>query len=247
MRALVSLVLFTSMVPTLVAGQQADTVRLKRLYMTAVEAAGRQDISLAITLMDSVIQTDSTLLDAWWNLGLWHASLGQSESALRDWKSYHALDSTDWRVESKLVQAYQALNDIPRRDSALAGLLHHRSVTRNPDLLRAEVFCREQALVNGQRVMVMQTFAPKGDRMVFYTFYLLSPEGREVGRYSLGSYDLTTNVAREAGEIGKKDRLYHIDYYAPQAHSAVAFYRTMPTYDEARAVIWESLRTRPPQ
>ena len=224
------------------ACQQQPSPDLERLMHGSVAAAERSDLPTAIAMADSLLRQDSTVLNALWNLGVWHAMLNEPAQALAAWKSYHAQDSTDWHVEAKLIQTYQALADTARRDSSLAGLLKHRSLSHNPELLEAESFCREQAVIDGRQVMAFQTFAPQGDRMVFLTFYLLGPDGRDTARFSLGSYDLTTEAARESGDIRPDERLYHLDYYGSRSHATYAFFRKQPGYDEVRAMVVQILR-----
>lgn len=223
--------------------QPAEVIRA--LYHRGIASAERGDLATAAAQMDSIVRLDATVLDAWWNLGLWRAALDQPGEALAAWRAYRAQDSTDWRVEPELIQAFQALADLPRRDSAVAGLLQHRRVTRNRDLAKAIEFCREQATVAGHRVMVFQQFEPSGDRMVFYSFYLIGPEGRDTARYSLGSYETTTRVARETGSIGPGDRIYHLDYYAGRSHGTVAFLAALPGYDAVRRLVWAKLEEHP--
>jgi hypothetical protein len=224
------------------AGQQPSSLELERLHHASVAAAEHSDLRGAIAMADSLLRQDSTVLNTLWNVGIWHAMLNEPEQALLAWKSYHAQDSTDWHVETKLIQSYQALGDSMRRDSALAGLLDHRHRSQNPELLQAESFCREQAVIEGRPVMAFQNFEPHGDRMIFLTFYLLGPDGRDTARLSLGSYDLTTQAAREAGDIGPNERIYHLDYYAGRTHATYAFFRALPSYDQVRASVGQILR-----
>jgi len=224
------------------ASQQDSSPEVTRLFRGSVAAAEHSDLRTAIAMADSLLRQDSTVLDALWNLGIWHATLSEPRQALAAWLSYHAQDSTDWRVETKIIQSYQALGDTARRDSALAGLFKHRRVTRNPEFKQAEEFCREQGTIDGRRIMVFQTFEPQGDRMVFVTFQLLDAVGRDTARISLGSYDRTTQIERELGRIGANERIYHLDYYTDRSHATYAFFRTLPSYDEIRSMVAAILR-----
>ena len=221
---------------------QEPSAEVRRLYQSAVAAADSSDLRRAIAITDSLLQQDSTVIDALWNLGIWHGTLDEPQEALAAWLAYRARDSTDWHVEAKLIQTYQALGDLPRRDSALAGLLTHRAHSGDPEFQKAASFCREQGSIEGRRVMAFQTFEPQGDRMVFVTFYLIDSEGRDTARISLGSYDFTTSIAREAGEIGPGDRMYHLDYYAGRFHATYGFFRVQPSYDELRTLVASILR-----
>jgi hypothetical protein len=94
--------------------------------------------------------------------------------------------------------------------------------------------------------MVFETFAPDGDRRVFYTFYVLTPAGEQLGYFSFGSYDQTTAVAREVGKVGPDGRLYHLDWYAPREHRTYGFYTALPPYREARALVLAALSGETP-
>ncbi len=224
------------------AASQQDSAEVTRLFDGSLLAADRSDLPLAIAMTDSLLQLDSTVLSAYWNVGVWHSLRGEHSEALNAWKAFRSRDSTDWQVEAKLVQVYQALGDTVRRDSALAGLFAHRLVTKNPQFLEATTFCREQGSLEGRQVMVFQNFAPEGDRKVFVTFYLLGADGRDTARISLGSYDLTTLTARQVGDIGPNDRIYHLDYYGDRSHATYGFFRAQPTYDELRSMVAAVLR-----
>ncbi len=226
----------------LLPAQVDSLATLRRLYDGSLAAADRSNLPLAAAMADSLLAMDPTNLDAWWNLGLWRAAMNQPTQALAAWRGYLARDSTDWRAEAKLIQAYQSLGNLSARDSALAGLMEHRRRTSNPELREAAAFCREQTMVDGHTVMVFQTFTPEGDRRIFVTFYLLGADGRDTARYSLGSYDRTTATAREAGQIGQDERLYHLDYYRARTHATLQFFRKQPSYDRLREVVWAAIR-----
>ncbi len=242
MKAIViSLVAFLAL-PQPAASQPGPSPDVARLFRSSVAAADRHDLRTAIAMSDSLLRQDSTVLNALWNLGIWHATLNEPRQALTAWQSYHAQDSTDWRVEAKIIQSFQALGDTARRDSALAGLLRHRSVTQNPELREAEVFCRDQSTIEGRRVMVFQTFEPRGNRMAFVTFHLLDAEGRDTARVVLGSDSLTTQFERELGRIGPAERVYTLDYFAPRLHATYAFFHAQPSYDQLKSLVAAILR-----
>lgn len=223
------------------AGQQ-DSAEVRRLFDGSIAAAERSDFPTAIAMTDSLLAIDATIPSALWNLGVWHARQQEFPQALSAWKSLRSLDSTDWQVEAKLIQTYQALGDSQRRDSALAGLLAHRLVTKNPGFLEAKAFCREQATLEGRQVMALQAFEPQGERKVFVVFYLLGADGRDTARFSLGSYDGTTAIARQVGQIREDESIYHLDYYAERFHITYAFLRAQPSYDELRSMVVRALR-----
>jgi hypothetical protein len=55
---------------------------------------------------------------------------------------------------------------------------------------------------------------------------------------TLGSYDFTTQIAREAGQIKPDERVYHLDYYRGNEHRTYGLFDvTPPTYDKTRAMV----------
>ena len=69
-----------------------------------------------------------------------------------------------------------------------------------------------------------------------------STTGNNLFDVSLGSYDSTTNISRELGEIGPDDRVFHLDGYAPDgSHYTYAFYNSEPDYDTVRKLVFKVL------
>ena len=98
-------------------------------------------------------------------------------------------------------------------------------------------FCRDQFTLDGRQVLVYEAFTMRGPRSVRYLFVVVKNDKREPYYYSLGSYDDTTKFAREAKEIGPDQRLYHLDYYAPDRHSTYAFYVDEPKYEVVKQAV----------
>lgn len=65
----------------------------------------------------------------------------------------------------------------------------------------------------------------------------MDKKGEEEFHISLGSYDDTTEIARELGEISKNERLYHLDEYRGTQHKTYAFFKTKPDYDRIRPTV----------
>lgn len=179
-----------------------------------------------------------------WNLGLASAAAGQHAKALTYWKRYRKVRFEDWRVVPKLIQTYQTLGRIKQRDEAIATLFRLREKTRDPKLKELPLFCREQFKVNGQLIMAYQFFEPSGEWMQFYRFLAIDSKGHKEFFVSLGSYESTTQISRELGEIKANERLYHFDgYYPGGLHKTFGFLKgeTTPSYDAIRPAILEIL------
>lgn len=91
-----------------------------------------------------------------------------------------------------------------------------------------------QRPARGLKVLAFEYFDPGGARRKFLRFSVLDTAGKEDFYISLGSYDDTTEVARELKEIPKAERLYHLDEYTASGHRTYAFFNTKPDYDQAR-------------
>ena len=226
------LLLALVLAPGRLAGQDTTAARL---YGEAVAAAEGGRIAQAVEIMETVAARTPEYPNVHWNLGLWYAQLQQPAKALAAWQAYRGLEPDDWRVRAKLIQTYQALGDTAQRDRERAALLELRRSGTDAELARQDSYCREQFRVGTQDVMAFETFEPAGERRVFYTFHLPGPDGQSRGRYSLGSYEQTTQIARAVGQIGKSERLYHLDWYAEGVHATHAFYQARPTYAQVRA------------
>ncbi len=59
---------------------------------------------------------------------------------------------------------------------------------------------------------------------------------------SLGSYEATTQISREMGDIKKTQRLYHMDLYAPNSHSTLGFFKKPLSYEAAKDIANKSLK-----
>ena len=96
--------------------------------------------------------------------------------------------------------------------------------------------------MNQTKVMVMEWFELEGERAVRYAFHILDDKGKSTRRISLGSYDVTTQIARELGEIGKDARIFHLDGYTPGKHATYGMFKKEPTYEETRAMVVKVLK-----
>lgn len=171
-----------------------------------------------------------------WTLGLAYAEVERHEDALVCWQKMRKLEPDNWQATTKVVQALQALGRLDERDQAIAQVLAERQKSKDPQLARVPWFCREQFKINDRKVLAVEYFNPTGPRAVFAAFLISGADGKVFSRYSLGSYDSTTEVARSTKEIGPQDRLYHLDYYenGEQLHRTCGFFKTRPDYAALR-------------
>ncbi|MGE9291068.1 MAG: hypothetical protein ACQKBT_08765, partial [Puniceicoccales bacterium] len=131
------------------------------------------------------------------------------------------------------------------RDKRIAQLHELRSSGKYPDLSAAKFFIRDQFQAGGFQVFVFDYYdMDAGWRMgpIALRFYLRK-DGEEADRFlSLGSYESTTQIARDLGEIGENDRVFHLDgYWQDGRHATYGMYNNEPNYDLIRAKVVEIL------
>ncbi len=151
-------------------------------------------------------------------------------------------DPQHFRAASKLVQLASQLEMTAELESHLERIRDIYADGNAP----IEYFCREQFVVGDKRVFGFEYFRPRGERMIFYRFDVSNKTGESVlERISLGSYDATTQVARETKQIGPDERMYHIDGHVGREHSTYELIpRKQPSYDETRKIVIEILEEK---
>lgn len=155
------------------------------------------------------------------------------------WKRLKAVDTSDWHVRAKLIQAYQALDQLPERDAERSELFELWKSGKNAGLKQQFQYCRDQFEVNGKKVMAFEHFELKGNRALRYVFSILNEAGDgEEFRISLGSYELTNSIWRETTEPKPKEgeRLFHLDGYFKNGHATYGMYFPEPSYDQVRSI-----------
>jgi tetratricopeptide (TPR) repeat protein len=180
-----------------------------------------------------------------WNLGLATAEINEYSEALKYWSALRQHAPNNWRVRTKLIQAYQALGDTDARDRERTALFALRqSSPVDSDLARTESYCREQMVVAGRKILAFEVFEPKGERMVFFAFVVVSDTDTEEFRISVGSYEFTNRVEWERGALPRDKRLYHLDQYRGPNHWTYGFYESQPPYETVRAQVVDILSGR---
>lgn len=222
---------------TAFAEEKPEKLSAEAAFKTATELMEKKDYKRAIPYLIRV-QTDAPVdSSVLWNLGLAFAATGEHSKAIETWQSLRKIAPDDWQARAKLVQSYQALGDVKARDEEIKSLYEYHKNSSDPKVNSTERFCREQAVMGKRSVLVFEYFSPSGARKQFLRFCILNKKG-EVDYYiSLGSYDVTTDIARELGEIPKDGRMYHLDEYTDNHHATYGFFKTKPDYDEVRSMV----------
>ena len=180
-----------------------------------------------------------------YDLGLLHQSRKHHEAALHWFQRAATANPGDWRTIAKLVQVFQALGRTAERDRARAKLL---DLHRSRAVEKAE-FCREQFQEGRYSIMAFERFELAGEWSVRYRFVLADETSSRPERVvALGSYRVTTELARLDSVVGRGERILHLDGYGPgMEHQTFAFYQREPPYEEIRERVVEIARnTRQP-
>lgn len=216
-----------------------EIAKVEKLFKEANELSKQKKPAKALIKYEeaiAIIPDSSGLL---YNAGLTSFQTEKFEKASKYWSKLKSLEPNDWQVRAKLVQTYQSLGSLDKRDSERKELFDLRKSGNVLELNKTEFYCREQTILDGRKVMVFEYFELKGDRALRYVFYFLNDEGKPESRISLGSYATTNAVWRETTKPKPKkgDRLFHLDGYYKWGHATYGMYAKEPTYDEVRKIV----------
>ena len=175
------------------------------------------------------------------NAGLAHALAGRQAEALGYFQGLLEIEPDDVLVASKIVQALEALNRTAEIEPAIARVREIRKRLLDRGQKVDTAFTREQFSVAGKPIMAREFYELSGERAVKWSFLILDEKGKPIRRISLGSYDSTTQMARELGEIKPDERLYHLDDYEGPTHRTLGFYKKCPSYRETRKSVQDYL------
>lgn len=194
-----------------------------------------------VVLLEKSLELDPSDTQNTYNVALHYQLNGNPKRALELFERVAKTDPNDWHTLSKLVQLHQALGDLPARDRRRAEVFKLYKAGKT-DAKRPE-FCREQFELEGQRVMVFESFELQGERAVRYSFRVVALPAEKLSRViSLGSYDFTTQYMRESGQLKPNERAWHLDGYFPDnSHDTYGIFTKEPTYEETRAMVVEVL------
>jgi tetratricopeptide (TPR) repeat protein len=218
---------------------QSNGPDLRELTVKADDFASSGKYKEALELYEKVLSAEPDNEGALYNSGLSHFMTADFARARASWERLEKLDPDDWMVKAKLIQTYQALSELPSRDQKRAELIAFRKTGTSPELSKRDTYCREQGVMAGRKVMVLEHFDLKGERAVRYSFVVLNDKGEEDYSITLGSYDFDNSMWAERNKERAKAgvRLYHLDGYYRSAHATYGFYEGEPSYDDIRKVV----------
>ncbi len=199
----------------------------------------------ALAKYEECLKLEPDRLSALFNGGMAAFFADKAARAIELWERHHKLEPEDTGTLGKLVQACQKAGDLKKRDAYRKALSGVRDAMTQEERAKFPRFCRDQFKVKDVAVMTFEYFELKGERAVRYRFSVLNAKGdAEEYHLSLGSYEMTTKIAREAGTIGKDERMFHLDGYfdGGKRHRTYGMIKSEPSYDDARKLVEEVLK-----
>jgi tetratricopeptide (TPR) repeat protein len=180
-----------------------------------------------------------------YNSGLAAYRSGDIPTSITLWRRLRALDTNEWQVRTKLIQAYQAAGDTTARDIERAGLFALRASGTDTILASRPLYVRDQFVVAGREIMAMEQFELTGERAVRYAFLISDSSHTKIDyRISLGSYESTNAMWRELEKRGADERIFHLDGYYDWGHATFGMFNPEPGYDQVRAMIVDIIEGR---
>lgn len=92
---------------------------------------------------------------------------------------------------------------------------------------------RETLETDAGEIHAIEFGAPEGEYAKLFLFFLVH-DGCERKVFSVGSYGYVNDFARQRGEIGEGERVYHLDLYEPESHTTLEMRYDRPGYAEMR-------------
>jgi tetratricopeptide (TPR) repeat protein len=219
-----------------VAGPADDADRPELLARSGAEA-GPKDTPEKLALLRQAVEANPDAAEARRAYGQALQNAGAFAEAYEQFAVLAKLEPLSLLAESKLVQLCEALEKATERDEHLARL--RLLSEKAPDV--QPWFCREQFVAADKQVLAFEYFELNGPMALKYRFEVSEKRGeKSLYRITLGSYELTTQIARELGEIEKGQRMFHLDSYAGREHSTFAMIGSKPpSYEQTRKMVVE--------
>lgn len=201
------------------------------------------DVDKAEKYYLAAIDQEPDHLNSHYNLGQLYQNAKKHNLAIKQFEKVIKLNPNEWQAIAKLVQENEAMKDYAARNFAIEAIYEVWRTNKSEELREQKFYIREQRELENGKLFVLEYFELKGDRARKFVFKLRDEE-TEAFKFevSLGSYDATTKISRELGEIGPNARLYHLDGYAPNgSHYTYGFFNSIPSYEVVKEIALKKL------
>ena len=143
---------------------------------------------------------------------------------------------SDWYIHIRLVPLYHQVGDFAARDRARDAAVAAWEASDDPEVRDRTVFVIETVNVEGTRVRALQRVCLCGEVAKRYVFTIEPAQGAS-WFITLGSYETTSDYARERQGRPAEWRIWHLDGYAPGIHYTFTFFDQEPDYDTVAAIM----------
>jgi hypothetical protein len=92
---------------------------------------------------------------------------------------------------------------------------------------------RERIATDAGEIWAIEFGPLEGEYAKLFLFFLVR-DGCERKVLSVGSYGYLNDFARERGEIGEGERVYHLDLFDPESQTTLEIRHSPPSYTEMR-------------
>lgn len=221
--------------------------RLAYALYQSILLSEEKKYSDAIALLEKSVDEVPENTSLLWNLA---ATLVYSENhakALAYWQRLARHEPKNMHIQSKIIQAHQALEDRNSRDQAIEKLMLMYKENIDPDFIKHNRFCREQYRIGTWTIFAFEYFDPGKRNLNFYRFSVTDHTGYEQFWISFGIHHNTAGYAR-MGNNTNPEMIYTLDYFEKGKHtpmemgSTVQMYSSKPTYDELRTLTRERIK-----
>lgn len=204
-------------------------VLLSDIYMD--QGKPLESISILKTSLSKIPQGDEQYQSASFNLGLLQQLNGDSIGSRETFEKHVALFPADYHAKAKLIQAYYRLGEFEKAKPVKAALYEAQKNKLLPDEMK-EMFCFDQFIWNGKRIMVFEHYGEPGDEALFvkHNFYVLDDKGKvdyQVRSESSFAVRMTPNnkyvlcLVRQGSFSTYWDYVFNDEYKYPELKKAV--------------------------
>jgi cytochrome c-type biogenesis protein CcmH/NrfG len=217
---------------------QREPQNSKTAILLAIALRRLKKYDEATAVLKSVLAREPQNGNAHSMLAIVTEAKGDLAGAFDEFATALKLRPEDESVLAKLLMLSEKLRRPADRDKFHATLveLHRQGKTTAPTFVRDEFEVADRYDVVG-----CENYELTAPNAVRYYFNVTDRNTKSSFRISLGSYDFTTNIARELGEIGPNERLFHLDLYRGPEHETYGMFRKEPTYEQTREMVLEVL------
>jgi hypothetical protein len=203
----------------------------------ANEAFDKHDFKTALVLYEKVLEKETDNLD----VIMWASQAAKKERENEKQISLLRLlvkkDSKRLKGRKLLIKALEENNQTVECETEIKELISVWKLQSDEVKKKETYFSRDYFTVGEYNVGVFQYYKLKGEMAKRYHFLVQKGKNTQPYAITLGSYDSTTQIERELGNIKSHERVWHLDGYTGKQHFTYAFFNKELTYLEVKEMV----------